>query len=583
MADMISKLQMTADRAALSMLADLPADDTTTASVAVGGAFSSVIDAAGDADWIAVELQAGQTVQISVNASGTTPLRNPFAAVYDANGVLLNENSTSGPGRNAEIILTAETAGTYYVEVRDTRGTATGEYTVSVTQTEPPDPVASLDWGGERLDSNTITVYFAPSGATYDGITSEGFNAYEIQQFETAFALIESMIDVTFVVTDDPNADLRLVLDTDGEFGEGLGYFNPPGTRNEGVGVFNGAAWDREPGGSLEVGGFDFVTIVHELLHGLGLAHPHDTGGGSPVMANVESPFDDYGDFDLNQGVYTTMSYNSGNPAGTPGDRGLEFGYEGGPMALDIAILQDKYGANTTTAAGNDMYMLPDANAGGTYWVSIWDVGGTDTIAYAGTQDVVIDLRAATLQHEAGGGGFLSQAQGIAGGYTIANGVVIENATGGAGDDSLTGNDAGNMLNGQAGTDWLIGAAGEDVLIGGADRDILNGGEDDDTFVFAVADSGAERGERDIVVNFQDGRDVIDLSMIDADAQTAGNQALEFIGSDGFDGAGIGQVQVAAILGNRSMIGIDMDGDGAADMQIFVNSTVVLAVDDFIF
>ena len=37
-----------------------------------------------------------------------------------------------------------------------------------------------------------------------------------------------------------------------------------------------------------------------------------------------------------------------------------------------------------------------------------------------------IDLRAATLQYEYGGGGWVSYAYGIHGGYTIANNVVIE-------------------------------------------------------------------------------------------------------------------------------------------------------------
>ena len=35
---------------------------------------------------------------------------------------------------------------------------------------------------------------------------------------------------------------------------------------------------------------------MHEVLHGLGLAHPHDTGGTSTVMQGVRSDFDDYGD-----------------------------------------------------------------------------------------------------------------------------------------------------------------------------------------------------------------------------------------------------------------------------------------------
>ncbi|WP_430450515.1 M10 family metallopeptidase C-terminal domain-containing protein [Rhodophyticola sp.] len=77
----------------------------------------------------------------------------------------------------------------------------------------------------------------------------------------------------------------------------------------------------------------------------------------------------------------------------------------------------------------------------------------------------MIDLRAATLAGEFGGGGFLSAAEGVAGGYTVAAGVVIENAIGGAGDDALTGNDADNILTGGAGNDTLRGGAGTDTAV----------------------------------------------------------------------------------------------------------------------
>ena len=42
----------------------------------------------------------------------------------------------------------------------------------------------------------------------------------------------------------------------------------------------------------------------------------------------------------------------------------------------------------------------------------------------------------------------MSYANGIYGGFTIANGVTIENAISGAGDDTLIGNAANNMLSG---------------------------------------------------------------------------------------------------------------------------------------
>ena len=47
--------------------------------------------------------------------------------------------------------------------------------------------------------------------------------------------------------------------------------------------------------------------------------------------------------------------------------------------------------------------------------------------------------------------------------FTIANGVVIENAVGGNGNDTLIGNSADNFLDGRAGDDRLDGGAGNDT------------------------------------------------------------------------------------------------------------------------
>ncbi len=59
--------------------------------------------------------------------------------------------------------------------------------------------------------------------------------------------------------------------------------------------------------------------------------------------------------------------------------------------------------------------------------VDLGSPAGIYTITNAGgAARAVIDLRAATLRYEEGGGGFVSAVNGIAGGFTIAAGVVIE-------------------------------------------------------------------------------------------------------------------------------------------------------------
>jgi len=241
------------------------------------------------------------------------------------------------------------------------------------------------------------------------------------------------------------------------------------------TGSFNlaGFGWDEnDPNGGLVRGGTGFATIVHELGHAIGLNHPHETGTWPGVAAGAQqSP----GSNGLNNSLYSIMSYRNG-PEIEPnivGEEPYNNGQPGGPMAFDIAAIQAIYGTNNNTRTGNDVYTLPDNNAAiGTYWTAIWDAGGNDTITYGGAMDAVIDLRAATLLDAPGGGGYASRAGATFGGFTIANNVTIENATGGTGNDMLTGNAVTNLLTGNGGNDRLDGGAGIDTMVGGTGNDI---------------------------------------------------------------------------------------------------------------
>lgn len=481
----------------------------TAGFLPVGGSVRGLIDFGGDTDLFRVDLQAGQTYAFTMNGSSVDggTLSDPYLALFSAGNLFtpIRVDDDGGPGLNSLLTFTPNSSGTYYISAEAYSQFQTGTYTLSVTASQStglPAPVDdwvdspnfsspaldSISWD-TRFNHNNITVYFAGAGETADGVTSEGFTAYERARFDAAFDLIEEVTNLRFtVVNSAANVDMQLVLDTNEiDF---LGYFNPPGTSSfgsvAGVGVFAGDDWDRSPGGDLEAGGYGFQTIVHELLHGLGLAHPHDRGGDSIRLPGVpfDEPFDYYGNFDLNQGVYTTMSYNrglqTGAPGTAPGGGGSTWGVQSGPMALDIAVLQALYGANQSHNTGNDNYYLDSTNGASTYWTSIWDAGGVDAIHHTGAGAATIDLRAATLQLEEGGGGFLSQVNGIAGGFTIAGGAVIENAFGGGAHDRIIGNDADNMLVGNNGFDTIFGGDGNDFINGGAGGDSIRGDVGDD-------------------------------------------------------------------------------------------------------
>ena len=276
------------------------------------------------------------------------------------------------------------------------------------------DPAADpADVEGNALGfpgKNVIYLYFAGEGDTYFNqdstipaqVVVQNPYQYEVQAMLTAANEFSKVADVVFVSNYTFNATTGLYERDDGiEYkpgslgpesgvqyaagvdGDGfdadffyfsypgtpgpvislLGSMNPPDTGDEGVAQFNSAdeRWNAQ---MLQPGGFSFVTLIHEFGHGMGLAHPHDTGGGSSVMPGVVTsgvPGDDggAGAFDLNQGVNTMMSYNDGwekSPYGNAETNNEGYGWLGSLMALDIAVIQDKYGVNEDWATGNDTY-----------------------------------------------------------------------------------------------------------------------------------------------------------------------------------------------------------------------------------
>jgi serralysin len=351
-------------------------------------------------------------------------------------------------------------------------------------------PLTAIDWG-TKLSTLVVDVYFAPAGTYIDGVgdfgPAQGFTFYERQQILSVLDQIAAVTNLTFRETMmQAGAEFRLgAFQLDAY--EAIAFMIPPGEPYAGfMGVDpDYLRWlDGDSGNPLlSRGGFMYAVLLEELGHGLGMAHPHDEGGTSTILEGVTAPVGSYGVGDLNQGVYTMMGYTEGWPGGPYGQEYYDgtyiyvndFGYEATPMALDVAVLQSKYGANLARGIGNDVYDLPMTNSLGTFFTCIWDAAGTDIVRYGGVQDAIIDLRPATLLGEAGGGGYISNAAGIRGGFTIAAGVEIENATGGWGSDRITGNAAANVLVGNGGDDWLLGGAGDDSLDGGDGGDLLFG------------------------------------------------------------------------------------------------------------
>jgi serralysin len=439
-----------------------------------------------------------------------------YTGTYYINARAFDQDGTNGTG--------GDSVGDYEIFARD----VTNDPTAYVPRYSPDQPMHSIDWGsqidrtsrnpdgdnGPRdngapdtgiiynstyniAGKNVITYYFAKTGDVFidddlttpgstDNMVAKGFEQWEKDAFRLALDQYEKVADIIYIEVQERNdADFKFVT-YDGTPGVGaslLGRMSPPNEDNEGQAEFNAGdvRWTQE---GLQQGGFYFPTLLHEFGHGHGMAHPHDNGGRSSIMPGADGGTGGLGgglgDYLLSQQVFTIMSYNDGwqtSPYGQARSGGItgtevdHFGWQGSLASLDIAVIQDKYGVNEEWATGNDVYTLKDVNAAGTFYETIWDAGGSDEIRYVGAKNTNIDLRAATLKYEIGGAGWVSYAYGIHGGFTIANGVTIEKATGGDGDDTLIGNDAANTLAGGSGDDWLTGGAGADTLNGAAGTD----------------------------------------------------------------------------------------------------------------
>jgi serralysin len=295
---------------------------------------------------------------------------------------------------------------------------------------------------------------------------------------------------------------------------------------------------------SFAEGSYNYMALVHEIGHTLGLKHPFDVNSNNSTVLPVS----------LDSQSYTVMSYSA-----RAGDTTSTFSFDPTtPMVLDIQAIQYLYGANTSFNAGNTAYHFDDRS---TYHQTIWDGGGLDTISYDGAIASVIDLRqgaGSTIGNPVfivnTFGAHLSTVSNV----WVANGAQIENASGGSGADRLTGNELSNHLSGGGGNDILTGNSGNDVVDGGSGSDLVvfTGAMSDYTVTFnaatgsyAVGDHNRARDGTDVVstveaFQFSDGtRTSAQLTLA---APVPADQAAVIGMSEALFGFGPGTVQFAS-------------------------------------
>ncbi|WP_158219932.1 Ig-like domain-containing protein [Ideonella sp. A 288] len=330
---------------------------------------------------------------------------------------------------------------------------------------------------GARWSGDSIAYSFPTSAS---GLASQG----EAQGFRAVDARQQSLLTLALATWDDlmpqafvPGAPGTTAIEfgyTTTHIGFAHAYFPTVGSV-----WFNAQEADLL---SPTVGGYGFLTAVHEIGHALGLDHMGDyNGAGSFTPSSYQDTQ-----------VLSVMSYfgpRYAAPQYSPEVMLADWTTRDGrtlspqtPMVNDVMAIQAMYGTSGTTRSGDTVYGFNSNIVGATAEIfdftrnehpilTIFDSGGFDTLNLSGwSTPSRISLLA----------GSFSSANDMTQNIAIAYSAVIENAIGGSGDDALVGNDAANVLVGGDGDDDLVGGAGADALTGGPGNDRIDGGDGGD-------------------------------------------------------------------------------------------------------
>jgi Ca2+-binding RTX toxin-like protein len=319
-----------------------------------------------------------------------------------------------------------------------------------------------------------------------------------------------------------------------------------------------------DTGNSLNGGdGTDFLVVV-------GGGNTLDGGSGTDALIFFGDGDELHGGDDADQ--ITNMA--SGN-AGSASDV-IVFGDDGDDLLwVGLSAAKGDVASSVYGGAGND-----------TLNIFAGELGHLGSLLSGGDGDDLIKARSAGDDTIDGGTGFdivsyIGRAYGITAdlveGTAHGKGVghdsltSIEGFIGGINDDVATGDSLANSLAGKNGNDVLIGGAGDDTIdgggladtiTGGQGADHMNGGGGADTFVYNSVTESTDAA-RDVIDHLKK-HDVIDLSAIDADVNTAGDQAFTRVAA--FDGHA-GQMTLT-FSGGVTLLQVDVDGDAQADMTI---------------
>ncbi|MGB3739139.1 MAG: DVUA0089 family protein, partial [Pontixanthobacter sp.] len=324
---------------------DVAGSTATTASLTVGAnPVQSTLSVAGDRDWYAVTLTAGETYNFTTGATGGSNDFDTTLTLRDASGNVLAFNDDNA-GTYSGVRFTASASGTYYVDVGSYVDSEAGDYRLTASVAEPlavftndqiADQLVNGFWGGPD-DSRAFAVRTGGVLAVnVSGLTDQGrFLA------RNALELWGDALGIRFFEVETGG---RIIFDDneDGAFSSSERVDNI--ITSSRVNISTG--WLASQGTTLD--SYSFQTYLHEIGHALGLGHAGNYNSNANYGQDAQYLNDSW--------ATTVMSYFDQRENSFFNDQGFDRAFVITPMVADILALQTLYGATTTTRIGDDIY-----------------------------------------------------------------------------------------------------------------------------------------------------------------------------------------------------------------------------------
>lgn len=318
--------------------------------------------------------------------------------------------------------------------------------------------------------------------------------------FRQALKAWDDLIDPDFTEVSDPHVGQVRVAFTDMAIVYGStnvwGYAYLPGYR----GSPSAAAGDlwisaQLASASFKPGSFNYYALLHELGHALGLRHPFEGATALPrELTTLRHSVLSY-QLPKDATVWTFTLGETGKFLASP-----SLVYPTTPMLLDALAIAAKYGSDTATATGDDVYHWSEMEP---LLQTLVDAGGHDVVDLSDhIRGAIINLEPGTYssialypaaEQKRDWSKLLPEAASLIAetfargdayewrdNLAIAFDTLIEDVIAGSGNDTVQGNGTDNHLQGGSGNDRLYGGAGRDQLAGGPGDDILQGDLGDD-------------------------------------------------------------------------------------------------------